>query len=96
MSLESWSEEDSWSLSSAKQRSVKYNYHLGKVLGKGSDATVRLGQHKVTGDLVAIKIVDKEKMTDKLKDEIIKEVGFLRHFDHPNIIRYIDFFIEDE
>lgn len=65
LSLESWTE--CMLPACTEDRSIKRNYFLGKVLGKGADATVRLGQHKSTGELVAIKLVHKEKMTPKLK-----------------------------
>ena len=41
LSLESWA--DCMMPACTEERSIKRNYHLGKVLGKGADATVRLG-----------------------------------------------------
>jgi 5'-AMP-activated protein kinase catalytic alpha subunit len=40
------------------------NYALGKTLGKGTFGLVRLGKHIVTGDHVAVKILDKKKIEE--------------------------------
>ncbi|ORX75631.1 Pkinase-domain-containing protein [Anaeromyces robustus] len=57
-------------------------YHIGKTLGKGSFGKVKLGVHKLTGQKVAIKIVD------KIHAPIVaREIETWRHLIHPNIIQ---------
>lgn len=43
------------------------NYEIGKVLGFGSYAVVRLGTHKQSGALVAIKTYEKKNLKDPMK-----------------------------
>lgn len=40
------------------------NYKIGKTLGHGSFATVKLADHVVTGHKVAIKILNRVKIKD--------------------------------
>ncbi|ORY06790.1 Pkinase-domain-containing protein [Neocallimastix californiae] len=57
-------------------------YYIGKTLGKGSFGKVKLGIHKLTGQKVAIKIVD------KIHAPIVaREIETWRHLIHPNIIQ---------
>ncbi|KAJ3109547.1 hypothetical protein HDU97_005204 [Phlyctochytrium planicorne] len=56
------------------------NYVLGKTLGEGSFGKVKLGTHRLTGQEVAIKIVDKIHAPS-----VVREIETWRHLHHPNI-----------
>lgn len=63
-------------------------YVLGRVLGEGAFAKVRLATHMVTGHLVAMKIVYKHKIKDDyVRANLQREGRLLRRLHHPNIIR---------
>lgn len=47
---------------SSKRKSVLPTYKIGKTLGQGSFAKVKLAVHKTTGHNVAIKILNREKI----------------------------------
>lgn len=49
-------------------------YELGRTLGEGNFAKVKFARHIETGDHVAIKILDKEKI---LKHKMIRQVNSL-------------------
>lgn len=49
-------------------------YELGRTLGEGNFAKVKFARHVETGDHVAIKILDKEKI---LKHKMIRQVNSL-------------------
>lgn len=49
-------------------------YELGRTLGEGNFAKVKFARHVETGEHVAIKILDKEKI---LKHKMIRQVRFL-------------------
>eukprot|EP00262_Sarcandra_glabra_P004072 TRINITY_DN1505_c0_g1_i1.p1 TRINITY_DN1505_c0_g1~~TRINITY_DN1505_c0_g1_i1.p1 ORF type:complete len:511 (-),score=69.23 TRINITY_DN1505_c0_g1_i1:299-1831(-) len=70
-------------------RSEKYlpNYRLGKTLGIGSFGKVKLAQHVLTGHKVAIKILDRQMITDLESEKVRREIKILRLFAHPHIIR---------
>ena len=64
------------------------SYILGKELGKGSYATVRLGIHKETKKKYAIKIYSKISLFDIQKRNIVKnEILILKNLDHENIMK---------
>jgi 5'-AMP-activated protein kinase catalytic alpha subunit len=60
---------------------------LGKTLGKGTFGKVKLGTHELTGENVAIKILEKSKIKDIGDIErISREIHILKLIRHPNII----------
>ncbi|KAF8110216.1 hypothetical protein N665_0086s0054 [Sinapis alba] len=62
-------------------------YELGKLLGKGSFAKVYLARSISTGEDVAIKVIDKEKILKSgLAGHIKREISILRRVRHPYIV----------
>ena len=71
-------------------------YDIGESIGKGKFGWVKAGVHKKTGKQVAIKILKKKKM-DPEDFELYKwEVEILKICQHPNIIRLLDVFENQE
>ncbi|XP_010478282.1 PREDICTED: CBL-interacting serine/threonine-protein kinase 18-like [Camelina sativa] len=66
-------------------------YELGKLLGHGSFAKVYLAQNIKSGDKVAIKVIDKEKiMKSGLVAHIKREISILRRVRHPYIVHLFE------
>ncbi len=64
------------------------NYTLGKELGKGCFAVVRLGINKINKKKYAIKIYSKISLFDNQKKTIIKnEISILKKINHENIMK---------
>ena len=64
------------------------NYILGKELGKGSFALVRLGINKITKQKFAIKIYPKLNLLDLEKRNSVKnEISVLKQLNHENIMK---------
>ncbi len=62
------------------------NYILLNTIGKGTFSKVTLGYHTLTNELVAIKILQKNKIQDKIDIERInREMSILKMVCHPNI-----------
>ena len=62
------------------------NYILLNNIGKGTFSKVTLGYHTLTNELVAIKILQKNKIQDKIDIERInREMVILKMLCHPNI-----------
>ena len=59
---------------------------LGKKIGQGTFATVRLATHIKTNEIVAIKILDKEKMKEIDKIRSNREIKILKKMRHRNIV----------
>ncbi|XP_074663072.1 uncharacterized protein LOC141915445 [Tubulanus polymorphus] len=68
------------------------DYVIGKVLGEGAFAKVRLGIHLPTKEKVAVKIVNKAnvKRHPYMKKHFRREATILQKLDHPNIIQIYD------
>ncbi|XP_062106593.1 SNF1-related protein kinase catalytic subunit alpha KIN10-like [Humulus lupulus] len=65
------------------------NYKLGKRLGFGASATVKLAEHVLTGLKVAIKIINKHEIR-KIKDmeeKVRREMKIAKLLVHPHIVR---------
>ncbi|CAK9148123.1 unnamed protein product [Ilex paraguariensis] len=63
-------------------------YELGRLLGQGTFAKVYYGRNLKTGQSVAVKIIDKEKvMRVGLIDQIKREISVMRLVKHPNVVQ---------
>ncbi|XP_057749580.1 CBL-interacting serine/threonine-protein kinase 23-like isoform X2 [Arachis stenosperma] len=63
-------------------------YELGRTLGEGNFAKVKFAKNTITGDNVAIKILDKEKvLKHKMINQIKREISTMKLIRHPNVIR---------
>ncbi|NXS53457.1 MELK kinase, partial [Brachypteracias leptosomus] len=64
---------------------LKY-YKLYETIGKGGFAKVKLGQHLLTGEKVAIKIIDKHDLGDDLP-RVKTEIDALKNLHHQHICK---------
>jgi serine/threonine protein kinase len=71
-------------------------YRLFRVIGDGSFSVVKLGINSFTSEPVAVKIIDKRRMTNPADRAALDErAAALCHLNHPGIIKLLDLF-EDE
>ena len=62
-----------------------------KVLGKGAFGKVYRATDKLNAEFkVAIKVLNKDKMTQKDLQHVMDEVDMLKKVDHPNIVEYFE------
>lgn len=63
-------------------------HSIGRSLGQGTFGKVRLGTHLITGEKVAIKILEKDKIKDQSDVErVTREIHILKIVRHPNVIQ---------
>jgi 5'-AMP-activated protein kinase catalytic alpha subunit len=63
-------------------------YELGKFLGQGTFAKVYHARHIKTGQSVAIKVIDKQKVLKVgMIDQIKREISVMRIIKHPNVVQ---------
>ncbi|XP_068567721.1 SNF related kinase b [Cebidichthys violaceus] len=62
-------------------------YHLGRTLGRGHFAVVKLARHVNTRQLVAVKMIDKTKLDVMAASHLLQEVRCMRLVQHPNVVR---------
>ncbi|XP_024014680.1 SNF1-related protein kinase catalytic subunit alpha KIN11 isoform X1 [Eutrema salsugineum] len=71
-----------------KQVSALPNYRVGKTLGYGTFAKVKLAEHVATGHKVAIKVLNRNKIKEmNIVGKVQREIKILRMLMHPHIIR---------
>ncbi|CAA3024493.1 CBL-interacting serine/threonine-protein kinase 12-like [Olea europaea var. sylvestris] len=80
---------------SAKQKEIQGlllgRYEIGKLLGHGTFAKVYHAKNVKTGENVAIKVIDKEKILKiGLIAHIKREISILRRVRHPNIVQLFE------
>jgi len=70
------------------------DYIIKHTIGKGTFGKVKIGQHIPTSENVAIKILEKNKITDK--DDIIRierEMKICKSLNHLNIVKIFEVII---
>src|SRR5437870_4013780 len=68
------------------------SYDLVEKIAEGGMGTVYKGRHRLTGQIVAIKMVPQHMMTNTVfMKRFEQEYNAARALDHPNIVKAIDF-----
>ena len=63
-------------------------YEVGRTIGEGTFAKVKFARNSETGDPVALKILDKEKvLKHKMAEQIRREIATMKLIQHPNVVR---------
>ncbi|XP_062997089.1 SNF-related serine/threonine-protein kinase-like [Elgaria multicarinata webbii] len=62
-------------------------YDLERTLGKGHFAVVKLARHVFTGERVAVKVIDKNKLDSGAAAQLLQEVRCMKLVQHPNVVR---------
>jgi serine/threonine protein kinase len=69
------------------------DYKVGAIIGRGESATVKLGEHVESGRKVAMKWLDKSRMSERVK----REIAIHRRLDHKHVVQIEEIFeTEDE
>ncbi|XP_052801910.1 serine/threonine-protein kinase BRSK2-like isoform X2 [Mya arenaria] len=79
-------------VNSLRDREEQYvgPYKLEKTLGKGQTGLVKLGVHCVTGKRVAIKIVNREKLSESVLMKVEREIAIMKLIEHPHVLGLFD------
>eukprot|EP00437_Effrenium_voratum_P055875 CAMPEP_0181525444 /NCGR_PEP_ID=MMETSP1110-20121109/68971_1 /TAXON_ID=174948 /ORGANISM="Symbiodinium sp., Strain CCMP421" /LENGTH=657 /DNA_ID=CAMNT_0023656249 /DNA_START=111 /DNA_END=2081 /DNA_ORIENTATION=+ len=64
------------------------HYILGKTIGEGTFGKVKLGRHILTGERVAVKVLEKERIQEVADIErVAREVQLLKLIRHPHVVQ---------
>merc|ERR1719504_12905 len=63
-------------------------YVIGKSIGEGTFGKVKLGTHILSGEKVAVKILEKSKIVEVADvNRVTREIQILKRVRHPNVIQ---------
>ncbi|KAD7477838.1 hypothetical protein R6Q59_007497 [Mikania micrantha] len=66
-------------------------YEVGRTIGEGTFAKVKFARDSETGEPVALKILDKEKVVKhKMAEQIKMEIATMKLIKHPNVVRLFE------
>lgn len=65
-------------------------YRLDKTLGKGQTGLVKLGIHCVTNQKVAIKIINRSKLSESVLQKVEREIAIMKLIEHPHVLGLYD------
>ena len=71
------------------------NYRLIRLLGRGGFADIYLGEHVYLKSHAALKVL-RMSLTEEERDAFLKEAQTLTQLAHPNIVRVLDFAVDDD
>jgi len=71
-------------------RSYVGPYRMDKTLGKGQTGLVKLGVHCVAGKKVAIKIINREKLSESVLQKVEREIAIMKLIEHPHVLGLYD------
>lgn len=79
------------SASGRKEKLLLGRFEVGKLLGQGTFAKVYVARNVASGESVAIKVIEKEKiLRGGLMGHIKREIAILRRVRHPNIVQLLE------
>ncbi|KAG2327332.1 hypothetical protein Bca4012_036340 [Brassica carinata] len=63
-------------------------YEVGRTIGEGTFAKVKFAKNSETGEPVALKILDKDKvLKHKMSEQIRREIANMKLIKHPNVVQ---------
>merc|ERR1719473_2092132 len=63
-------------------------YELGSTLGKGTFSKVKQGKDCETGNVFAVKIIDKHQLVkEHMEDQLKREIAIMKYLKHENIVK---------
>uniref|UniRef100_F1KTV3 Serine/threonine-protein kinase kin-29 n=1 Tax=Ascaris suum TaxID=6253 RepID=F1KTV3_ASCSU len=71
-------------------------YKIGKTIGKGNFAVVRLAKHSISNTKVAVKIVNRSRLDGESVLKIDREIRILKTLTHPHIIKLYEVIRTDQ
>lgn len=64
---------------------------MEKTVGKGTFGEVKLATHVLTGEKVAIKVLEKAKISKEEDfNRVVREIQVLKMLNHPNIVKLLE------
>ncbi|KAI3381377.1 hypothetical protein SNEBB_005174 [Seison nebaliae] len=86
---EYWTPNVPNNLANTERKKKVGNYIIGGVIGEGSFAKVKLAQHILADERVAVKIINKKDVIKRnyMRSNLRREATLMQRMEHPNIVR---------
>jgi len=79
-----------------KDRKVEECYEFGDELGRGGFSIVKKATNRDSGDVFAIKIIEKKEQTEEELNLLHREIDIMRKLKHKNIIGLFEVYDEKD
>ena len=89
-SRQSWHQTNTRHSSDAEEDLYR-RYSVSKTLGRGRFAVVKSAKHLISGEKVAVKIIDKTKLDNNSAERLYNEVEHLKIAKHDSIVKLYEF-----
>lgn len=70
---------------------LESQYKLGDLIGEGGFGEVYDCEHLGTGEIRAVKVMEKSATKQSINDDIVKEYNILKELDHPKYVSLLQF-----
>jgi len=77
-------------MATTQERTIN-GYAIGKTLGTGMSAKVKLATRLSTGEQVALKLINRSELGARQREMLEREINAMQMLDHPNILNLQDF-----
>mmetsp|Transcript_13587 Transcript_13587/g.17907 ORF Transcript_13587/g.17907 Transcript_13587/m.17907 type:complete len:515 (+) Transcript_13587:62-1606(+) len=82
--------KDSSEMASMLEQRTIGNYLIGRTLGSGMSGKVRLGSNIHSGEQVALKLIRKDRLTNRQMEMVDREITAMNEMKHPNTVKLLD------
>ena len=65
-------------------------YEISKIIGKGSFSIVKLAKNKITNQELAVKIINKKKVSFQILESTLTEIEIMKICQFPYIIKFVE------
>ena len=73
-----------------------YLYNFIKMIGSGANGQVYLARHNTSNEEFAIKVINKDSVTEEQIDLLVNEVVCQSTINHENILKFVEYFQDEE
>ena len=69
---------------------ILHIYEISKIIGKGSFSIVKLAKNKITNQELAVKIINKKKVSFQILESTLTEIEIMKICQFPYIIKFVE------
>uniref|UniRef100_A0A7S2UW55 non-specific serine/threonine protein kinase n=1 Tax=Fibrocapsa japonica TaxID=94617 RepID=A0A7S2UW55_9STRA len=72
------------------QERMMGQYTIGRTLGSGMSGKVKLAKNNTTGEVVALKLIQRSTLNERSRQNLVNEINAMKAVNHPNVLNLKD------